>query len=323
MHETMLATRCPHCQTRFRVTTQQLLLRDGLVRCGACREIFNANSSEPTLSPTPHIEPAVALHPTAAPTPIDTAAPDAADSGRMTLMDFGAWPGSTPAQGAPNMQDELDALSKAIADLQKKPWREPDAAAAAPVDQAEDKDEATQDWDNSEPGFVQEARRKQRRARLWKILLWSGLPILLLLLLGQLTYRFRDEIAARVPESDPYLRQACAHLGCIIALPAHINALSLQSSQLVAVTGQTDQFELVALVRNSSPTPQAWPALELQLKDQSGALLVRKVFLPGEFISQVQERKIGIAARSEREIRILFTLADAPAADFQLTLFYQ
>ena len=114
MHEAMLATRCPHCQTRFRVTTQQLLLRDGLVRCGACREIFNANSSEPTLPPTPHIEPAVALHPTVAPTPIDAATPDAADNGRMTLMDFGAWPGTTSAQGAPNMQDELDALSKAI-----------------------------------------------------------------------------------------------------------------------------------------------------------------------------------------------------------------
>ena len=86
------------------------------------------------------------------------------------------------------------------------------------------------------------------------------------------------------------------------------------------MTGQTNQFELVALVRNSSPTPQAWPALELQLKDQSGALLVRKVFLPGEFIAQMQERKSGIAAHSEREIRILFTLAGAPAAVFQLTL---
>lgn len=323
MHEAMLATRCPHCQTRFRVTTQQLLLRDGLVRCGACREKFNASSSEPALPPTPLVEPAAALYASADLTPRDATTPDAADNGRMTLIDFGAWPGTTPAQGAPNMQDELDALSKAITDLQKKPWREPDAAPGATKDQAADDDEVPQDWDNSEPGFVQEARRKQRRARLWKILLWSGLPTLLLLLLGQLAHRFRDEIAARVPESDPYLRQACAHLGCTIALPAHINALSLQSSQLVVVTGQTDQFELVALVRNSSPTPQAWPALELQLKGQSGALLVRKVFLPNELITQAQEQKNGIAARSEREIRILFTLANAPAADFQLTLFYQ
>lgn len=36
-----LATRCPHCQTTFRVAHDQLKLRAGLVRCGACKEIFN------------------------------------------------------------------------------------------------------------------------------------------------------------------------------------------------------------------------------------------------------------------------------------------
>jgi predicted Zn finger-like uncharacterized protein len=36
-----LATRCPHCGTSFRVAQDQLKLRAGLVRCGACKEIFN------------------------------------------------------------------------------------------------------------------------------------------------------------------------------------------------------------------------------------------------------------------------------------------
>jgi predicted Zn finger-like uncharacterized protein len=36
-----LATRCPHCQTAFRVASDQLKLRAGLVRCGTCQEIFN------------------------------------------------------------------------------------------------------------------------------------------------------------------------------------------------------------------------------------------------------------------------------------------
>ena len=37
----VLATRCPHCRTTFRVVQDQLKLRGGLVRCGACKEIFN------------------------------------------------------------------------------------------------------------------------------------------------------------------------------------------------------------------------------------------------------------------------------------------
>ena len=36
-----LATQCPHCGTQFRVTLAQLELRDGRVRCGSCREVFN------------------------------------------------------------------------------------------------------------------------------------------------------------------------------------------------------------------------------------------------------------------------------------------
>lgn len=36
-----LATQCPHCNTTFRVAHDQLKLRAGLVRCGACKQIFN------------------------------------------------------------------------------------------------------------------------------------------------------------------------------------------------------------------------------------------------------------------------------------------
>jgi predicted Zn finger-like uncharacterized protein len=35
-------TRCPHCKTAFRVREVQLTMRHGMVRCGACRGVFNA-----------------------------------------------------------------------------------------------------------------------------------------------------------------------------------------------------------------------------------------------------------------------------------------
>ena len=36
-------TKCPHCQTVFRVTEDQLKLYDGTVRCGVCQQVFNAS----------------------------------------------------------------------------------------------------------------------------------------------------------------------------------------------------------------------------------------------------------------------------------------
>lgn len=38
----LLATRCPHCETVFRLQREQLALHDGLVRCGHCRQVFDA-----------------------------------------------------------------------------------------------------------------------------------------------------------------------------------------------------------------------------------------------------------------------------------------
>lgn len=46
-------TRCPGCKTVFRVMSSQLALRDGQVRCGHCRTVFNGREELISLSPPP------------------------------------------------------------------------------------------------------------------------------------------------------------------------------------------------------------------------------------------------------------------------------
>ncbi|WP_233864621.1 zinc-ribbon and DUF3426 domain-containing protein [Paraburkholderia adhaesiva] len=41
----LLATRCPFCETVFRIVPAQLAVRRGLVRCGHCQEAFDASGS--------------------------------------------------------------------------------------------------------------------------------------------------------------------------------------------------------------------------------------------------------------------------------------
>jgi predicted Zn finger-like uncharacterized protein len=51
-----MTTRCPNCGTAFRVTEQQLGVREGRVRCGRCDTLFDANatlSSDPVSRPLP------------------------------------------------------------------------------------------------------------------------------------------------------------------------------------------------------------------------------------------------------------------------------
>jgi predicted Zn finger-like uncharacterized protein len=352
-----LATRCPHCQTSFRVTMAQLELRAGKVRCGSCREIFNGidhvfehgGDEDFALSPPP-------------------ASSDPSD--RMTLIDFGSLRGMPAAPSGPSMQDELDALSRAIADLQSKPWAEPpaspqsefadddhdcehearhdasqqqrdaaaDHAAAAPAS-ATATERYPEPESEPEPAFVRQARRRQRGRRLWAVLLWVGIPVLLVALAGQLLFHFRHDIAARYSATAPYLRAACAELGCTIRLPKDIDQLSLASSRLDAVAGSGGgddsaagadseavdglprRFVLVALLRNQSASAQAWPSLDLQLKDAEGKLLVRRAFLPNQY-AKADEFRDGMPARSEREIRLPFELAGAAPAGFELTIFH-
>ena len=295
---TALATRCPYCETQFRVMPQQLALRDGVVRCGACREIFNGNdylSERITLTDT------LANSHTAD----DTAGP-------ITLLDLGPVQDSARSSES-NMQEELDALSKAISDLQNKPWSKPAASGLSTIDEEEPEPSA--------PGFVQEARERQRTGRTWRILLAIGVPLLLIALSAQLSYLFRNEIAAHSPEAARYMRAACRRIGCTITLPAQIDALSIESRQLQALPGQDHHFELVILLRNISNTSQTWPALDLQLNDAIGQAEIRKIFMPSDFL-KASEVRAGIPAASEREIRLRFELSGDPAYGFNIRIFY-
>ena len=295
----MLATRCPHCQTRFRVTPPQLELREGMVRCGACRESFNGRE---------HL-----LHGAEDMPPEELLSTEDLD-GRMTLVDFGSLRANQNQPTPPStMQDELDALSKAISDLQSKPWSAPE--------ETELSTESPPMMATPTPSFVEEARKREQSANTWKWVLWLGIPFLLIALLFQLSYFYRAEIAVRSPEAGRYLRALCSRVGCQVRLPEHIDLISLESSQLQPVTDHPGQFTLTALIRNQADTVQAWPSLELQLKTDVGQILVRKVFTPLNYLNPSEVKK-GFAAHAEQEIQISFELSSESPGGFSVILFY-
>lgn len=78
-----LATQCPHCGTTFRVASDQLKLRGGIVRCGSCQEIFDGSATLIDLDappvkapPAPESAPAFAPEPAVAPEPEPAPAPE-------------------------------------------------------------------------------------------------------------------------------------------------------------------------------------------------------------------------------------------------------
>lgn len=89
-----LYTRCPGCQTVFRVTTRELQTSNGRVRCGQCQEVFDAFASLTANEPeheAPH-----AAQPPAAPAPTATGAGRAAPQPSMPAV-----PAPQPARPDP------------------------------------------------------------------------------------------------------------------------------------------------------------------------------------------------------------------------------
>src|SRR3954468_6645659 len=83
-----LATICPHCHTTFRVASDQLKLRGGIVRCGACHEVFDGNAVLVDLDAIPLQEEEAVETPAfeAAPAPASEPAAEA-DLGPLPVLD--------------------------------------------------------------------------------------------------------------------------------------------------------------------------------------------------------------------------------------------
>ncbi|HTH63006.1 MAG TPA: zinc-ribbon and DUF3426 domain-containing protein [Paraburkholderia sp.] len=94
----LLATRCPFCETVFRIQPQQLAARHGLVRCGHCQESFDASGSLFEMPVGGDFSQAIPLAATAAADLIAAAASGALD----TSASPAATSPSSAAGGAPD-----------------------------------------------------------------------------------------------------------------------------------------------------------------------------------------------------------------------------
>ncbi|HDR9041064.1 TPA: zinc-ribbon domain-containing protein [Burkholderia vietnamiensis] len=111
----LLATRCPHCETVFRLQQDQLTLHDGLVRCGHCRQVFDATRS---LVPEPTVREAAGGTASVGTSPVEAA------PGEATPIE------ATPVEAAPAESAQVEATPVESAPIEAAP------AEAAPVEAA-------------------------------------------------------------------------------------------------------------------------------------------------------------------------------------------
>jgi len=161
-------------------------------------------------------------------------------------------------------------------------------------------------------------RQPQPRTWPWVI----AVLLMVVLLLSQLVYFFRVELAARMPDLKPAFVEYCRILKCTISLPQKTDLIGIESSELEGDPKQENQVSLNALLRNRAPFAQAFPNLELTLNDSQDKPLARRVFRPADYLPPQENEAAGMQPNHELILRLHLNTGDLRPIGYRLVLFY-
>jgi predicted Zn finger-like uncharacterized protein len=339
-----MITNCPHCGTAFQITAEQLSAKAGLVRCGACRQVFNgyrgltltgsihgrpAGAETPAPeTPTenvlagdaPHMGPAASLV-----VPLPEVAPVGAPAGGTLLLPLEPTDASVPAAIA-----EAEALlaqdpaAHRTLDLEfefeeEAPQAAPPAGAhgeARPPESAVTPT-ASETARAAEPLYLPELH-VARRAPAWFV----GGAALLLLLASQSVYFWRSAIAQAWPQTRGYLEGVCASLGCEVAPAQELTQLNIESSTLEADASRPGVVVLQATLQNVAPFVQRYPHLQLTLTGVNDEVLGIKTFAPHDYLPAEHDAKRGWLPKQTRAVEMHLDVSALPPVGFRLRLLY-
>ena len=221
-------------------------------------------------------------------------------------------------------QDLHQLLSQTQAPEVKK---EPTPAKPAPVFQAEPAVSTTDlapenEGEDEQPEFMLQAEKALRYNKLKLATLLLVMTLLVTAACAQGIYFFRSGIAAHFPQTKPWLVQMCQRLNCQVKLPTQIDMISVDSHELLNLHQDPHIHSLTLQLQNKSNMAQAWPMVELILKDSRGKTVLQRVFRPEEYLEQKSSVSKGIAANSDNNIKVHFELTTMKAAGYAVTVFY-
>jgi predicted Zn finger-like uncharacterized protein len=287
-----LATRCPACGTVFRVVLDQLRVSEGWVRCGRCSDVFNAGQALVDL-----------------------------ESGATRRLVFETPPGepAPPAPPAAHGQDTVAELDEPpVIENAEPPFDIVADEAEAPAQADAPSDEPPAPPPVQMPSFVRRAEQAQRWRQPRVRAALAGLGVLAALALAaQVTYTFRDLIAAGIPSLRGTLVAGCDALGCSVGPPHAIEHVSVESSGLVRVE-KSSLYRLAVALRNRAGFDVALPALEVSVSDGQGKLLARRVLRPAEMGAS----QLALGAGRDLLLQATLQIATEPVAGYSVEIFY-
>lgn len=316
----MLFTRCPECDTTFRLTDETLKKANGQVRCGRCATVFNAYAElhDPTAKSF-EPEPAERGAPTDGGGPEDGSAPAATP------------PLAPSAAPEPNLAEPKSVETESRADAAAESIEHESAAPseAAPEDKADAAaSEAPQDSAPNDVSAISatevdrvltsgpqplpqtayaweraESAAPRAGGRRWAVAAAAALVTLS----AQAVHHFRSDIAAN-STFGPWITATYEAIGVTLTPAWDVHQYEILDWVATAEPNARGlgSLKITARIKNLGPLSQPYPSVQLRLKDRWEDAVGSRMFSPAEYLpADVPRGRLmspGETARAEIEV---------------------
>jgi predicted Zn finger-like uncharacterized protein len=301
-----LKTRCPACDTVFKIVPDQLKVSKGWVRCGRCAEVFDA-----------------AAHAAA----LDEANP---------------WPQASPTEtivqstvAASSVTSTTNAASpKTAVDSVKDTVFTPEIIAVEAINTSTRADFiSSKEPSETDLSFVKAAKNKAFWQQKHVIAsLRAACLGLAGLLFFQVVFSQRNHLVAANPALAMSFESVCQAVGCKIEAFKNIDAFKIDSSSFQkapTIAGnaagdavQAHAYALKLTLKNSSDIPVAMPAVELTLTEAGDKPVLRRVLLAKDLGFNGATLAANGDWTGEMTLTVNANPATAPVSGYRILLFY-
>lgn len=299
-----LITRCPDCQTSYRITLETLRRADGKVRCGRCAAVFSAFNSLADGRTNRLLGLNSVTHESRA-TPRSEATGAVRGAERQDPPPTPDTPPPAPEHAVEPMGDEQ--LSE-----------DEDAAHAEPIsDQEVDEVLATTNAAETPPPWTGAANTPSpAMRRLWTV----AACFAMLTLAAQLAHHFRAQLL-ELPRVGPLVASLYARLGMPAQIPSDPTDFEIVNSSTLAHSDSRDTatLEFTASIRNRSTRPRPLPVLSLKLTDRYDNAIGVRYFEPAEYLPTTARTGM-LRPGSLAEARLVLVDPGPQAAGFEADL---
>ncbi|MBD2858642.1 DUF3426 domain-containing protein [Spongiibacter sp. KMU-158] len=276
-------TRCPECETRFRVQDAQLQAAGGLVRCGVCMHIFNANTPalDTPLQETLEVENQIATIEAPQEAEIEETAPEALEP-------------ETPAIEA--IQPEASQSEAIKSEVIQSKTSLPETDEATPVDESKPHSERSpleilSSLNTHNHDFEHHQAPPAYRRGVWVLLC----AIAALGIIGQLLLWKQQELLA-TPSGEKFLTLCeSKHWPCEnwlqkLSRESQVDAPKVQQlqSQNLLVRKHPERehaLQIDTIIVNNGSDAVPFPNLALRFSDLNDQELASRIFKPREYLA--------------------------------------